>query len=49
MKISTMKACLCLSNQPSNLTKSKKILWQFFMDGEQSGKKKTPDKIHMLL
>ena len=27
----------------------KKLLWQFFMDGEQSRKKKPPDKIHMLL
>ena len=45
-----MKVGLCLPGQLSNLTKSKKkLLWQLFMDGKQSGKKKTPDKVLMLL
>ena len=41
---------VCLAGQLSNLTKREKnLLWQFFMDGKQSGKKKIPDKIIMLL
>ena len=46
-----MKVGLCLPGQLSNLTKSKKkkLLWHLFMDGKQSGKKKTPDKVLMLL
>ena len=45
-----MKVGLCLPGQLSNFTNSKKkLLWQLFMDGKQSGKKKTPDKVLMLL
>ena len=50
MKILIMKVELCLSGQLSNLTKSKKkLLWQFCMDGEQTGERKTSDKVHMLI
>ena len=50
MKILIMKVRLCPEGQLFNLTKSgKKLLCQFFMNGEQSGKEKTSDKVLMLL
>ena len=47
MKISIMKAGLCLAGQLSNLTKWKIVA--VFMDGKHNGKKKTLDKFLMLL
>ena len=53
-----MKAGLCIAGQLSNLTKSKKnkkknkkkmLFGSFFMAGKQIGKKKTPNKVLMLL
>ena len=29
--------------------KQKTLLWQYFIDGERRGKKKTPEEVHMLL
>ena len=29
--------------------KQKTLLWQYYIDGEKSGKKKTPEEVHMLL
>ena len=29
--------------------KQKTLLWQYFIDGEKRGKKKTPEEVHMLL
>ena len=48
MKLSIIKVGFCLAGQPSIITKSKKkLLWQSFMDGKQSRKMKTPDKVKL--
>ena len=49
-----MKVGLCIAGQLSNLTKSKKkkkkkLFGSFFVAGKQIGKKKTPNKVLMLL